>query len=214
VRGSHHRILEGFRHGETRALVGTQIVAKGHDFPDVHTAVVISADQGFRMPDFRAAERTFALLVQLAGRAGRGDVAGRVLVQTWKPDHYALQDLGDVDAFLQRELRLRKVMQYPPVTRLVLVRLDGVQREKVVEVASELGRTLRGRSRQVPQVDVLGPAPAALPKMVGRWRFQLILRGREVGPFRRWLASVSQVLSQAGGKGVRVTVDIDPRHLM
>lgn len=214
VRGSHHRILEDFRAGVTRALVGTQIVAKGHDFPDVHTAVVISADQGFRMPDFRAAERTFALLVQLAGRAGRGEVPGRVLVQTWTPEHYALQDLGDVEAFLQRELRHRKVMRYPPFSRLVLVRLDGVDRNQVRDVATRLARDLRQAVTLGSGVDVLGPSPAALPRMVGRWRFQLILRGDELRAFRRWLGRVGPVVLAAGGKGVRVQVDVDPRHLM
>ncbi|MFT7520622.1 MAG: primosomal protein N' (replication factor Y), partial [Kiritimatiellia bacterium] len=123
VRGAHERILTEFREGRTRLLIGTQIVAKGHDFPDVHTAVVVSADQGFRMPDFRAAERTFALLKQLAGRAGRGTVPGRVFVQTWKPDHHVLTRLDDPEAFYERELELRQMMYYPPYTRLCLVRL-------------------------------------------------------------------------------------------
>jgi primosomal protein N' (replication factor Y) len=214
VRGSHHRILEAFRTGETRALVGTQIVAKGHDFPDVHTAVVVSADQGFRMPDFRAAERTYALLVQLAGRAGRGDVPGRVLVQTWTPDHYALQDLGDVETFLHRELRHRKVMRYPPFSRLVLVRLDGVDRATVREVATKLARELRQSLPRDGEIDVLGPSPAALPRMVGRWRFQLILRGDDVQRFRAWLGGVAGRLMGAGGGGVGGGVDVDPRHLM
>jgi len=214
VRGAHHRILAAFRRGETQMLVGTQIVAKGHDFPGVHTAVVVSADHGFRLPDFRAAERTYALLVQVAGRAGRGTVPGRVFVQTWKPDHYVLQHLDDVPGFLATEARLRQALRYPPYTRLVLVRVDGVDRRQAVKAASDLARELRAEARRAEGVDVLGPAPAALARLVGRWRFQVILRGANTGVFRRFLEVNQARIEGAGHRGVRVTVDVDPRHLM
>ncbi len=214
ARGAHARILDRFRSGETQLLVGTQIVAKGHDFPGVHTAVVVSADRGFRMPDFRAAERTYALLVQVAGRAGRGEHPGRVLVQTWQPEHYVLTHLDDVDGFLRAELRLRKTLRYPPVARLCLVRLDGVDRRRVVDVANKLGRSLRDEARAATGVSVLGPAAAALPRLVGRWRFQIVLRGEQVPVFRRYLGAVHRLLAAAPERGVRVHWDVDPRHLM
>ena len=212
VRGSLHRILDDFRHGRTQMLVGTQIIAKGHDFPGVQTAVVVSVDQGLRMPDFRSAERAYALLVQVAGRAGRGEHPGRVLVQTWKPDHYALKDLGDVERFLAQELRLRRTLRYPPIARLVLIRLDGVDRAAVNLAARELAMKLR--AGLPPGVDVLGPALAALPKLVGRWRYQVILRGAQPGPFRAWLVQVRERIERTAGAGIRVTIDVDPRHLM
>jgi primosomal protein N' (replication factor Y) len=214
VRGAHARILDAFRDGRTRMLVGTQIVAKGHDFPDVHTAVVVSADQGFRMPDFRAAERTYALLVQLAGRAGRGEVAGRVFVQTWKPDHYVLTHLGDLPGFYDRELELRQMLRYPPSARLTLIRMDGVDRKKVASAANALARKLAALREAGDGNEVLGPAPAALPRLVGRWRFQVLLRGRRIGPYRRWLARCADPLWKASAKGVRVSWDVDPRSLM
>ncbi len=214
VRGDHHRILSAFRRGETQMLVGTQIVAKGHDFPDVHTAVVVSADHGFRMPDFRASERTYALIVQVAGRAGRGAMPGRVFVQTWQPDHYVLQDLDDVPTFLAKEARLRAALHYPPYARLVLLRFDGVDRKQVVAASSALARALEGAAKRFPGVRVLGPAPAALPRLVGRWRFQLILRGDRTARFRDYLAAVAAQLLEPPQRGVRLTVDVDPRHLM
>lgn len=214
VRGAHARILDAFREGRTRLLVGTQIVAKGHDFPDVHTAVVVSADQGFRMPDFRAAERTYALLVQLAGRAGRGDVPGRVLVQTWKPDHYVLSHLGDLEAFYGEELRLRQLMRHPPYTRLTVVRLDGVDRKKVQSVAFDLSRALGRQRARDDGNEILGPSPAALARLVGRWRFQIILRGRQIKPYRSWLRRCRSDLEKSGKKGVRVSWDVDARSLM
>ena len=213
-RGAHHRILTDFREGRTQLLVGTQIVAKGHDFPGVHTAVVISADRGFRMPDFRAAERTFALLVQVAGRAGRGDVPGRVLVQTWKPDNYVLEHLDDVQTFVDHELRLRRTLGYPPYTRLCLIRLDGVDRRQVLAAAEGLGRSLREASRAVGGVGILGPAPAAMPRLVGRWRFQLVVRAEQAGVLQRFLDAHLSGLRKASRKGVRVSWDVDARHLM
>jgi primosomal protein N' (replication factor Y) len=214
ARGAHHHLLEGFRAGRTQLLVGTQIVAKGHDFPGVQTAVVVSADRGIRMPDFRASERTFSLLVQLAGRAGRGDVPGRVFVQTWKPDHYVLQHLGDPEGFLEAEARLRRQLRYPPQARLVLIRVEGVDRPATQRATADLARGLRTEARRFAGVDVLGPAPAALPRLVGRWRFQLILRGEQIGPFRAYLQAIRDSLSNAARQGVRVAWDVDPRHLM
>ena len=214
VRGSHERILSAFRKGETQLLVGTQIVAKGHDFPGVQTAVVVSADHGFRLPDFRAAERTCSLLIQLAGRAGRGDKPGRVFVQTYKPDHYVLGHLDDLEGFFKMECRLRATLRYPPFTRLCLVRMDGVKRQEVLRAARDLAEKLREKAHEHGRVDVLGPSPAALPKLVGRWRFQIILRGDRTKHFSSYLREVRSKLQGAAKKGVRVHTDVDPRHLM
>jgi len=214
ARGAHQRILTDFREGRTQLLIGTQIVAKGHDFPGVHTAVVVSADRGFRMPDFRAAERTYALLVQMAGRAGRGDHPGRVLVQTYNPGHYVLKHLDDVKRFVDVELRLRATLRYPPISRLTLVRVEGADRRRAMDTADSLARQLRAAARPCPDIDILGPAAAALPRIAGRWRFQLILRGQNVQTYRRWLVAHRGVLAAAAGRGVRVAWDVDPRHLL
>lgn len=214
AKGSHQRILDAFRDGETRLLVGTQIVAKGHDFPDVHTAVVVSADAGLRLPDFRASERTFSLLVQVAGRAGRGDVPGRVFVQTWKPDHPVLENLDDVETFLEREARQRKVLRYPPWTHLVLITLEGVDRRGVSHAAATLVRALRPRLPAGGDPEILGPALAAMPRLVGRWRFHVLIRATDRTALRRWLTSVRDVIDAPPGPGVRMHVDVDPRDLM
>lgn len=214
VRGSHAAILDAFREGRTQLLVGTQIVAKGHDFPGVHTAVVVSADRGFRMPDFRAAERTAALVLQVAGRAGRGDVPGRVFVQTWDPGHYVLRHLADLEGFYTQELRLRATLRYPPFTRLVLLRFEGTERREVLQEAERRATDLRAEARRHPGVEVLGPAPAALPRLVGRWRVQVLVRGSEVRPLRAFLAAAASVLTAPGRRGVRVSHDVDPRNLM
>ncbi len=213
-RGALHRILAEFRAGETQLLVGTQIVAKGHDFPGVQTAVVISADQALRLPDFRSAERTAALLVQLAGRAGRGSVAGQVFVQTRDPSHYVLQHLDDVEGFYGVELKHRSLLRYPPFSRLCLVKLDGVDRGLVWRTIRDLASDLRDAARSRPGLKVLGPAPAALPRIVGRWRFQLIVRGEHVGAWVEFLRSLRPRLEARPPKGVRIHIDVDPRSLL
>ncbi|MFM2161614.1 MAG: Primosomal protein, partial [Pseudomonadota bacterium] len=211
-RGALHEVLDGFRAGRTQLLVGTQMLAKGHDFPGVATAVVVSVDQGFRMPDFRAGERTFALLVQLAGRAGRGATAGRVLVQTHQPELPALRWTGDVEGFLRREARLRSTLRYPPYARLALVRLDGEDRDRVMEAARELAVALR---RGLPAgFDVLGPALAAMPRLAGRWRVQVVLRAADAGRLHAWLTRARPGLEAVARRGVHATIDVDPRHLM
>ncbi|NCG17618.1 MAG: primosomal protein N' [Rhodobacterales bacterium] len=214
ARGAHARILDEFRANKTRLLVGTQIVAKGHDFPDVQCAVVVSADRGFRMPDFRAAERTWALLIQMAGRAGRGEHPGRVLVQTWNPDHYVLTHLDRPERFYEVELRARSTMRYPPRSRLSLIRIDGVNRQLVQDASEALGRELRSQCLNFPGVSILGPAPAALPKLVGRWRYQIVIRGVEIKAWRNFLHQSQRRVMATGKKGIRVSIDVDPRHLM
>ena len=212
TRGSHHTLLDAFRKGTYRMLVGTQIVAKGHDFPDVTCAVVVSADQGLRMPDFRASERTYALLKQLAGRAGRGDAPGRVIVQTWQPDHPVLRTLDDIGQFHQAELKLRQVLRYPPYSRLMLVRLEGTDRGNVGTAASRVARVLRHHLKG--PIDVLGPSLAALAKLVGRWRYQIVLRAADVRTAQQALGLIKEVLSGECGRGIRTRIDVDPRHLM
>ena len=215
-RGAHHRILEGFRTGKSRLLVGTQVVAKGHDFPDVQLAAAVNIDMVLNLPDFRSTERTWALVTQLAGRAGRGDQPGRVVLQTHHPDHFVFRTLDDPQAFLAQEARLRTVLGYPPFARLVLVRVESSDRAAAMSLAADLGRQLRRALPPGRVVDVLGPAPSPLAKLVGRWRYQLLLRGWQTGPFRRWLDAHAHMLL-AGGRqqrGVRITVDVDPRSVM
>ncbi len=211
TRGAHARILDNFREGRTRLLVGTQIVAKGHDFPDVHVAAVLGADHVLGLPDFRSAERTFALVTQLSGRAGRGNVPGRVFLQTHHPDHPVFGAVGDMEAFVATEERIRRMLGYPPWSRLALVRFEGVDRAATEESARAFAALARQQATGVPGVDVLGPALAALPRLVGRWRVQVILRGRLVNPFRRFLSE--HHTGWKTGHGVRRIIDVDPRSL-
>ncbi len=220
VKGAHARILETFRAGHTRVLVGTQLVAKGHDFPNVHLAGVVGVDNILSLPDFRSAERTYSLVTQLAGRAGRGGTAGRVIVQTRQPEHFVFRELQrppgeDLDAFFREEARQRGVLGQPPATRLVLLRVEGASRQGTWDAARERTDHLRrhvGRGRGIEQV--LGPTAAPMSRLVGRWRFQIILRGHDPRAIRQWLRTHRADLMSPGRKGVRFIVDVDPRSLL
>lgn len=223
-RGAHAALLDRFRDGDARLLVGTQLVAKGHDFPDVHLAAVVGVDHILTMADFRSSERTWSLVAQLAGRAGRGDRPGRVLVQTRHDDHFVFRMLAgnpeDMDTFLEKEAHQRRMLGYPPTTRLTLIRIDGVDRGLAHAKAQELTRALRSAAQALPAfhgrapVDVLGPTPAPMARLVGRYRFQVVVRGRNVDAYRRLLQDARPALRAPARGGVRITLDVDPRSLL
>jgi primosomal protein N' (replication factor Y) len=207
--GLHQRASTLARFASTRAglLVGTQMVAKGHDFPDVALGIVLDADQTLRFPDFRAEERTFALITQLAGRAGRADVGGRVLVQTLAPQARSIQLAShhDADGFLGEELRRREALSYPPFSSLIRVVCSGLQHPEVQEVATLLHASLDGCGAAV-----LGPAP--LFRLRGRARVQVVLKGTDR---RAAIAAVGRgvdtVARPASRRNVSISVDVDPQ---
>ena len=197
-------------------LVGTQMVAKGHDLPHVTLVGVINADAALSIPDFRAAERAFQLFVQVAGRAGRGDSPGRVLVQTYNPSHPAVvfASSHDVAGFVERELTDRKELGYPPFTRVGLVRADAVVEAHAREACEALARVAReAASRAEVHVDVLGPAPAPLARLRNRYRYRLMLRSTDRKALRTVLAAVD--LARASlARSVRSSIDVDPVQLL
>ena len=218
-KGSMQRILERFGAGKTDILVGTQMIAKGHHFPKVTLVGVLSADQGLRLPDFRAAERTFQLLTQVAGRAGRGDREGEVVVQTFYPNHYSLKSshLQDYSTFFQREIQFRRRFQYPPFSALVNLLVQDRDRQKANRLATELCSLLIHHRKACSTADrmrVLGPAPAVLERLKGQYRFQILIKtirrqeAHEV--IRRSLASLREKKWNLS----KVSVDVDPLTLM
>ncbi len=182
-RGAHELIMERFSSGQADVLVGTQMVAKGLDLPLVTLVGVISADTALNLPDFRAAERTFQLLTQVAGRAGRGLRGGRVVVQTYNPAHYAVRSAArhDYVAFAERELAFRHEQRYPPYRRLARLEYRHRKSERARGVAERLAKTLRATltARGLPQTDLIGPAPAFFAKRRDLYRWQIILRAAD-----------------------------------
>ena len=212
AKDSHANILGEFRRGDVDILIGTQMIAKGLDFPNVTLVGVIMADLSLQMPDFRAAERTFQLLTQVAGRAGRGDVPGEVLVQTYTPFHPAVQASRNADyaTFFDQEIELRKELRYPPFTRLTTVLFKGKDEAAVIDSIQSFADELR---RGVSEsVRVLGPAPAPLAKAKGFYRYQVMLFARAV----REYGTVARELLRKRKlpKGVSVAVNVDALSLM
>ena len=208
---AYRQVLDDFRAGKIDVLLGTQMIAKGLDFPNVTLVGVLNADLSLHVPDFRAGERTFQLLTQVAGRAGRGDRAGEVIVQTRTPEHPAVRAALEIDyaGFSEQDLEFREAMGYPPFARIVALTFKGKNEEAVRKAAEGIHRRLE---RALPKSVIRSePMPAPLARAKGQWRRQLLLRcahaGRMTGPVRRVLASFRFPL------GVTCTVDVDPTNL-
>ncbi len=200
--------LERFAAGESRVLVGTQMVSKGHHFPAVTLTGVVNADNLLGFPDFRGAERTFQMLTQVAGRAGRGERPGLVVIQTYHPDHHAIRAAlsHDLGGFAEEELRYRRAFGYPPATRLALVRYESASESAAVAAARAAARSLE----PAPQgLRVVGPAPAPLERLRGKWRVQLLLIAPTRPPLRAGIAALSEA---AIPRGVHRVIDVDPQN--
>jgi primosomal protein N' (replication factor Y) len=210
-RGAHERVLASFRKQHIDILIGTQMIAKGLDFPGVTLVGVVSADTGLFVPDYRAAERTFQLLYQVAGRAGRAEKPGTVVFQTHCPDNYAVAAAANLDyaAFVQQELVFRKQTGYPPFARLIRVLAEA----RVESEARDVLRTAVQPARAIAEVDVLGPAPAVLAKVKDRWRWHMLAKCYNPAAFGRAMAALGTV-EDRGTRTCRVTLDVDPGSLM
>jgi primosomal protein N' (replication factor Y) len=201
-----------FRDGRVHVLVGTQMVAKGLNFPGVKLVGIVNADTGFQLPDFRAAERTFGLLVQVSGRAGRSLPDGKVLIQTFQPENpvIVLATRGAVDDFYAREIEIRRHLKFPPFSRLIRVVLRGRNKVKTLEEAGGLAAELSGKT--AGSAEILGPAECPISRISGSYRFHVIVRA---GSFSEAHAAVTMLLdSYRPPSGIRVEVDVDPQALL
>ncbi|MGE5853823.1 MAG: primosomal protein N' [Deltaproteobacteria bacterium] len=217
-RGSHEALIRRWEKGDIDILVGTQMVTKGHDVFGVTVVGALLADLSLNMPDFRAAERTFQLLSQVAGRSGRGDNPGRVIVQTYAPDHYAIRFLiaHDYRGFFTSELEFRRALNYPPFSRLVNLRVDGPKltdvETKIQFLATEL-RTLQSRNAEIyHEVEVLGPAAAPIEKLRNRYRWQLLLRSKQSSRVLKLARAAREILPNS--HAVRLHIDVDPSSML
>ena len=211
-RGSHVSIVGQFRAVETNVLVGTQMVAKGFDFPGVTLVGVISADTSLNLPDFRAAERTFQLLTQVAGRSGRGEKEGEVIIQTYRPEDYSIEAAArqDYEGFYQHEIATRAELNYPPFSQLTNVVVTAAEEEKAIAQCQRLSDELRARVAEAG-LELLGPAPAPMTKLRGRYRWHLLLRG----PHGAAQPILRDALAGFGeSPAASITVDVDPTSLM
>jgi len=214
-KGALTGLLSDFRNGGLDILVGTQMIAKGHDFPNVTLVGVIGVDIGLGLPDLRSAERTFQLITQVAGRSGRGKKAGRVLIQTYYPEHYALRHAvaQDYDGFYAEEVKYRERLAYPPFFVLASIMIKHRDHGHAKHSANILRRALDNANTE-KHVRILGPAPASISRLKNEYRVQLILKGRTRRSLRDTL-DVALANAEANGCEMRsVYVEIDPVDLM
>jgi primosomal protein N' (replication factor Y) len=214
---AHHEILGRVERGEVDILLGTQMIAKGLDFPRVTLVGVVNADVGIHLPDFRASERTFQLLSQVAGRTGRGHLGGNVVIQTSLPEHYAIQAAvaHDTAAFVAREMEERKRPGYPPWVRLANIILSSPSAEAAADAAQAAAawtRSWLGR-RRLRTVDVVGPAPSPIERLHGRWRWHFLIRSPSAGELGQVLTGLGRDF-QPRGADVRLALDRDPTQLL
>jgi primosomal protein N' (replication factor Y) len=212
-KGALVQILDRFRRGDTRALIGTQMLSKGHHFPNVTLTGVLNADSILGYPDFRSAEKTFYLLTQVAGRSGRGELRGKVVIQTAFPTHYAIQHAlrHDYEAFFAAEIEFRRTFHYPPVTSMIALLFRGENLGDVEKASRECGLRLEKALEPVAGTRIQGPAPAPLARIKGVWRFQILLRSTMRTALRR---AVESVLLPRKWKGVEVAIDVDPINIL
>jgi len=217
-RNSQERLIRQWEKGEIDVLVGTQMISKGHDVSGVTLVGAILADLSLNLPDFRAAERTFQLLSQVAGRAGRGKEPGRVIIQTYMPDHYTLQHVitHDYKSFFASEIEFRRSLNYPPFSRLVQIRVEGLKAQEIQAKARKLGEGLRERQTQGPkmqeQIEILGPAPAPIERLRSRYRWQILLKGKKSASLLELANQAREIIPPS--RTTRLYIDVDPYNML
>jgi primosomal protein N' (replication factor Y) len=214
-KGDSERILKDFSEGKIDILVGTQIIAKGHDFPEITFVGVLAADSSLNIPDFRAAERTFQLLAQVSGRGGRGDQPGLVVVQTFTPDHYSIRRAQehDYEGFYNDEMPFRQQLNYPPYSRLIGLHFSSLSKEKGARTVVRIGEAARRLALTFAdgKADIIGPAESPLPRIRGRYRWQMLVRGKDGKAIH---SLTKRLLEGKNSEGLEIRVDVDPVHFM
>ncbi|AZK46989.1 primosomal protein N' [Paenibacillus lentus] len=227
-KGAHERLLQAFRDKKGDVLLGTQMVAKGLDFPDVTLVGVIAADTALNFPDFRSAEKTFQLLTQVAGRAGRHQLPGEVYIQTYMPEHYSIihSSRHDYHSFVREELQHRRTLHYPPYSRLILVTLSHEQLPVLLRMAENFASELRGRAQRLgwygdldrltPEaLDILGPVASPLPRIKNRYRFQCMVKYRgDLDAVTLVRETSAATMDQLRDASLQISIDVDPQMLM
>ncbi|MNZ68669.1 Primosomal protein N' [compost metagenome] len=227
-KGAHEKLLKAFREKKGDVLLGTQMVAKGLDFPDVTLVGVIAADTALNLPDFRAAEKTFQLLTQVAGRAGRHQLPGEVFIQTYMPEHYSVVHASghDYDSFVREELKYRKGLHYPPYSKLILVTLSHEKLPLLLRMAENFAGDIRLKAQRLgwygnldrfssEALDIMGPVASPIPRIKNRYRFQCMVKYRGsmdvVGLVREIALTTHHNLRDSS---LQISIDVDPQMLM
>ena len=215
-RNDYIRVLRAVHKGEIDILMGTQMITKGHHFPNVTLVGIVLADTGLGLPDFRAGERTFQLIAQVTGRAGRGEKPGRVIVQTFQPEHHSIKmaQNHDYSGMFTRETELRKNLGYPPFSRIINIKIEGRQEANVRDTAARLAILAR-KFQKKSQPEILGPAPAPLTRLRDKYRWQILLKDGKLELLHGFLNNLEGEIASLSKAGkVKISVDVDPEYMM
>ncbi len=209
-------IISDFRSRRLDLIVGTQMITKGHDFPGLTLVGILWADLGLNVPEFNAAERTFQLITQVAGRAGRGNAPGRVLVQTWMADHFAIETASkqDYETFFKKEAALRQELKYAPFARMINFKISGARKAAVMDASAKLAKMARELASGSFKADILGPAPAPRARIKNRYRSQMLIKGTALSQVRGLCSAILEKKDKVVPSSVRVEVDVDPENML
>ncbi|WDP90041.1 MAG: primosomal protein N' [Desulfobacter sp.] len=215
-KGSALKLLRQVRNRNVDIIVGTQMLAKGHDFPAITLVGVICADLSLSLPDFRASERTFQLLAQVAGRAGRGKEPGRVIMQTYNPDHFTIEASRKQDylEFFNQESPFRKALMYPPFTRMIQLKISGKDEHRTAAHAQTVAQVLNRMNTADPRAQILGPIEAAIQKISSRFRWQILIKSISARQINQMVSAMAEDPEISRVKSVTVGIDVDPYFLM
>jgi len=214
-KGSHERLLREFQEGNADILLGTQMIAKGLDFPKITLVGVLSADTMLHLPDFRSSEKTFQLLTQVSGRAGRHELAGEVIFQTYTPEHYSIElaSLQDYDEFYQSEMMIRRNHSYPPYYYITLITVSHEELMKTVAVTEQITKVVRHKLS--PKTVVLGPVASPISRIKNRYRYQCLIKYKQEPNLKEVLKSIlDHYQGEMSTNGLQISIDVNPYILM
>ena len=215
AKDSHEKIYNAFKAREADILIGTQMVSKGLDFPNVTLVGILAADMSLNLPDYRAAERSFQIITQVAGRAGRGDKEGEVIVQTYTPEHYSLQYAKkyDYENFYEKEFTIRAMMGYPPFGRILLINGSGKNEDELRKQMIYLGEKVKEKAEEFGGLEVLGPTPCIIYRIKENYRWQIIIKGEFSSKFSKSIKDILYDKANNVYNDIRVSMDINPNSL-
>jgi primosomal protein N' (replication factor Y) (superfamily II helicase) len=214
-KNSHQEILDKYRRREANVLIGTQMISKGLDFPDVTLVGVITADTSLNLPDFRAGERTFQMIAQVAGRSGRASKKGRVIVQTYSPEHYSIEyaRYHDYKGFYEQEIMLRRELAYPPFSTIANILISGTIEDEVIKYANEISQLLDDRIKLQDGVEKLGPTAATISRIKNRFRWQIVIKSKSEEIVREILEGLSENCGE-GQSNASISMDLNPQNML
>lgn len=215
-KNSHEEIYNSFKRGDADVLIGTQMITKGLDFENVTLVGVLAADLSLNLPDYRASERTFQIIMQVAGRAGRADKSGRVIVQTYSPDEISIQKTvtNDYEGFYENEIKIRELMNYPPFSKLLVINATSIKERELIEAMNYLGIKLDAILKEFPQVSKLGPCSCGVSKIKNEYRWQIILKGELNDEINNLMKNTAYETLKEINNGIKISLDINPNSLM